>query len=234
MDDKLLALILDYKMTKMEAKAWKVAIMYIQLAKEYFPNDKPYRLGKKDPRKTILFRHCYKLVRESHDLLADHEYRLYITAQLQILKNIECGDCHANLSPNCLVGPKAWKRWLVWKRRFERKSIVQSEEDAGVKTHQVTKIVDELKRGKKFLESKFSELNKKSILDSLNNRALFRWTALGQLSPYYLAISPTVKQWAQSTNTNLLDKFAIDLNYYRSGITQEIENYFRCEFAYDA
>ena len=127
-ETKLLELITEYKMDKAEAKAWKVSILYLQLAQKYFPDYKHYTVGKKDPRKSILFRHCYKLVRERDEQLEDHEYRLYIAAQMQIMKNIDFGTGgQALVNPNCLVGTKAWNRWLLWKKKFFEKATPEQE-----------------------------------------------------------------------------------------------------------
>jgi hypothetical protein len=217
-------------MSKDEAKAWKIAIMYTELAKKYFPDYKHVKIGKGDPRKTNLFRHCYKLVRECDSLLEDYEYKLYITAQLQILKNIDLGENQALVSPNILVGTKAWKRWLVWKKRFNQ-NVKVSEEKPKTTSN---KVFSDLQDTKKFLMSKFSELNKQSIIDSLKNRNIFRWCALGLVTPYYLALSPTVAEWIRETGTNLLESFTIDMSFYRGAVNEELQEYFKSEFPYDS
>lgn len=230
-DTKLLELILDYKMNKEEAKAWKVAIMYIELSKQYFPDYKHYTLwGAKDPRRTSLFKHCYKLVRECDQYLANHEYRLYLTAQFQIMKNIDYGTGGAAfIHPNCIVGVKAWKRWLLWKEKFNK--VVLPLEP--VKVNSTDKVITELANSKRFLESKLKELTKQNILDALESRAMFRWCALGELSGYYLVMSPVVTAWVKSRKVDLLEAFALDMNYYRLGVTQEAVEYFKREFAYE-
>jgi hypothetical protein len=223
--DNLLTLILDYNMTKEEAKAWKIALMYIELTQKYFPNYKHYNLGKGDPRKTSLFRHCYKLVRECDKYLQNNEYRLYVTAQLQVMKNIDFGEGQAFVNPNCLVGPKAWNRWLLWKKSFERLQIRTEVIDV----HSNKKIIKELTDTKKFLVRKFPNLCKQDIVSCLESRALFRWCARGDVSGYYLVLSPLVK----ACNENLLESFAIDLTFYQQGINSDIEAWFNKEFEYE-
>jgi len=229
--DKLLSLILDYKMNKVEAKAWKIAILYMQLAEEHFPDHKRYQIGKGDPRKKSIFKYCYKLIRECDSLLEDFEYRMYIVAQFAVLKNIKTDDLHAHIDPNVLVGPKAWKRWLVWKKRFQNETI-QNHAVAEEKPSE-NKVYGDLREAKKVLESKFSELTKQKIIDSLKNRSLFRWVALSQITPYYLVLSPIVQEWVTETGANLLESFAIDLSYYRSSVTKDVEKFFQDEFAYE-
>lgn len=231
MEDKLLPLIMDYKMDKDEAKAWKIAILYMQLAQKYFPDYNHYRIGKGDPRKTSLFKHCYKLVRETATLLQDYEYRMYISAQFQILKNIVTDGNHALIGPNCLVGAKAWKRWLVWKKRFEQ-TAKNDVETATTKSSE-GKVYEELRDTKKYLAGKFSELTRKNVIDILNNRTLFRWCALGKVSPFYIVLSPVVQTWVNETGADLLEAFNLDLSYYRASVTKDVETFFKTEFAYE-
>lgn len=222
-EENLLQLILDYKMTRAEARAWKIAILYLHLAKKYFPDYEHYKPGKRDPRKTSLFRHCYKLLRET-DL---DDYRLYITAQMQIMKNIDYGTGgHAFIGPNCLTGVKAWKRWLLWRNKFygKIKAIPNAPQ------HSDNKIIAALANTKKFLSAKF-ELTSESITASLNNRNLFRWCALGDVSGYYLVHSPLVSAWCSHNKTNLLEAFAIDLGMFK--VTEESKVYFHKEFNYE-
>lgn len=223
MESNLLALIIDYQMTRTEAKAWKIAILYIYLVRQHFPDYKHYQVCKGDPRRSHLFRHCYKLIREGR--LQDKEYRPYISAQLQILKHIDCGGSHPLISPNCLVGEKAWNRWLVWKKKFHKTSHIKSKEEADVNVSS-KKIINDLIATKQYLISKFTELTEENIINSLKNRNLFKWTVLGFVSPYYLALSPLVNSWGG----DLLESFAIDLSMYKANLTQEVRDFFSNEF----
>ncbi len=231
MEDKLLPLILDYKMNKVEAKAWKISILYLQLAQKHFPDYKHYRVGKGDPRKTSLFKHCYKLVRECDKLLDDSEYRMYIVAQFAVLKNIVSNGEHAHVDPNILVGPKAWKRWLLWKRRFDK--LISQRVTVSAEKSSENKVYSDLRDTRKFLESKFTELTKEKIIDALKSRTIFRWVALSKMTPYYLVLSPAVQSWVTQNKADLLESFAIDLNYYKTSVTKDVEKFFKDEFAYE-
>ena len=230
-ETKLLEMILEHNMSKEEAKAWKVAIMYIELSQKYFPDYKHYTVySAKDPRRTSLFKHCFKLVRECDKYLKPEEYRLYLTAQFQIMKNIDYGTGNtAFIQPNCIVGPKAWKRWLLWKEKFNKLELPQEP----VKVNIGDKLILELEASKRFLESKFKKLTRQNIIDALEGRSLFRWVALGEVSGYYLVLSPIVKSWISSRKVDLLEAFALDMAYYRNEVTPEAEAYFKQEFAYE-
>lgn len=218
--EHLLEKILTYEMTKEEAKAWKIAIIYLKALKEYFPSYRHFQIPKNDPRKSNLFRYCYKLLRETQGKLEFKDYQQYIHAQLQILKNIkledEHGEFHGQITPDALVGEGAWNRWLVWKKKFDHvaKIIVQDE----VNVDDVVK--QDLERTKKFLVAKFEKVDNSVIKETLVNRSLFRWCALGRVSPYFLVLSPTVSKFVEGMN--LLENFAIDLNYYRGRITNRL------------
>lgn len=220
----LLELILEYKMTKPEAKAFKIAIMYTELLKKYFPEYANHTLGRSDPRKTILFKHCYKLLQECP--LQDHEYRLYLTAQFQVLKNINYGTGDAFVSPSCITGEKAWTRWLFWKSRFQR--IQDRPEPPQVNANVV---IRNITKTKEFLQGKFSKLTRKDIYDNMEN--VFKWCVLGEISGHYLALSPIVSYWLEERKIDLLDRFSIDLKHFRNDLTKEVELYFKKEFGHE-
>lgn len=220
-DEAKLEFIFQYKMNKEEAKAWKIAILFINLVNKYFPDYKhQLRIPKKDPRKSELFKHCYKLMKSTD--LQDQEFRIYISAQLQILKAIELKDgIHPLILPSIITGPKAWNRWLLWKRKYDK-----VEYKTEIFTEDTKKIILALKETKSFLMSKF-ELNKQNIEKSLENRTLYRWCALGLISPYFLALSPTINK------DSLLEKFTIDVALYEKNITPEVRQAFKDEFSFE-
>jgi len=61
-----LELIIKYKMNDMESKAYKIALIWQEECRKEIPNEQYIRLKKNsDPRKSILFKHCYKLAKET-------------------------------------------------------------------------------------------------------------------------------------------------------------------------
>ena len=121
MDNKDLERIIKYNMTPEEAKAYKLTIIYRKTAEKVFPDYHHYKVGKGDPRKSTLFKYCYKLIRETEDKLKYSEYRLYIKAQLDVMKAITQNDEYTLINPNCLTGKKAWARGCVWKKHYDAK-----------------------------------------------------------------------------------------------------------------
>jgi hypothetical protein len=225
--DNLLTLILEYKMTKEEACALKLVIIYLQSAQEIFPEYKHYLIPKKrDIRRCELFKYCIKLYRETKDKITFAEYRSYIQAQMIVLKNISVNGTPSLLSPNMLVGEKAWARWKVWQKfSTNTKSVEKEEPKVNIS---VIKLC--LERTKAFMGRNLGELTTDKIKQALNNKAIFRWVATGRMSPYYLIMSPLATEWIENNNINLLS-FGIDVNVYKNNITPEANEYFKGIFA---
>ena len=220
--------ILEFKMTKLEAKAYKLALMWQDSCEREFPNERHTKLRKSgDPRKSNLFKHCYKLARETKGLLPDENYRLYITAQLQILKTQRCGDIHALIEPQILVGDKAWVRWEIWKKHYEKKlSEVRSVEEIGL-TEKESKVGVLLDATKKFLDGK-GLTTYEAMKEKLDDLTMVRWVTTGMVSCYYIVMSPWVEKWLDGRS---FDVFKFDLGVYRPSITPNVEAKFQEMFS---
>lgn len=227
MYNHLLELILEYKMTKEEACALKILVLYLELAHEHFPGSKHYySLPKnKDVRKSELFKYCIKLYRETKDKISFSDYRLYVQAQMMVIKNISVNGATPLFTPSILTGEKAWARWKVW-HKFASHTASQSVEETDVKVRP-TDIFLALDRTKMFLERRLDGLTCDKIKEALKSRAIFRWVAIGQMSPYYLVLSPLAKEWLERSDVNLLT-LGIDVKLYKS--TTEISEYFKKVF----
>src|SRR4051812_22521533 len=99
--------IFQWNMSNDEIEAFKLAVCYEKEYKKIFGstadgqdirrNSLPQ---KNDPRKSNLFRQCWRMRRETRGLIESHEYQTYIVGNLSILKiqngyvgpNTICGD----------------------------------------------------------------------------------------------------------------------------------------------
>jgi len=226
-----LEVIVEYEMDSLEAKAYKLCVIWDALVRKEFPNELFTALRTKgDPRKSNLFRYCYKLIRETLGLIPDEQYRLYITAQLHVLRLQKDGDVHALIDPCILVGDKAWKRWKLWKKYYDRqRNQHKTEEELDIKD-KMSRIQNDLKRTKQFLASQ-EIVSQEGITEKINDLSLIRWISLGKVTPYYAILSP----WISSAvdGKNLEEVFLFDLGVYRKSINDEVTNWFREEFAYE-
>lgn len=223
--------ILKYNMTDEEAKAYKIGLMWEKACNDEFPNERHARLKRNgDPRvKSNLYNHCIKFVREMKGLLPESEYSLFITAQLQILKTLKEGEVHALIGPQILCSPKAWKRWLVWKKYYDRKMAQHPVAEQLATTVNSAKTKAEIDSSYKFMMREFkNEPTFEKIEQRIKDLSLIRWLTNGTISPYYALLSPWVKR---SVGNDVGNALKFDLSSY--SITTEISEYFKNKFEYE-
>jgi len=227
--------ILDHKMSPMEAIAYKISCIFQDSLHATFPETPRGKERKGDPRKTYLFKVCYKLVRHTKDTLEPNQYTLYVKAQLQIIKIIskQTGK-YLNADPSCLIGPKAWKRWLFWKNLYEKQTKRPlSADEAGISINDPEKVKKSLRYDKEFFDQRLKGLTYNEIHAAAQGRSLVRWIATGQVSPYYALLSPVLHKWIAENKLTLDSLLSIDFNLYEPGITPEIRKFFDANFGYE-
>lgn len=218
--------IIRYNMNETEAKAYKIALIWEEECKIEIPKESFVKLKRNtDPRKSTLFKYCYKLIKETKGILKENELKLYIKAQLQILKAIKEENVHALIEPHCLVGDKAWKRWKIWKYKYQKKinRILNSDEiDLSVKD---SKVINELKNALDFLKKMDCV-----VFDKLKSKKenVIRWASNRQISYFYLLLSPWIRKIFGD-----LTQFNFDKVYYQSSINPKIEDFFKQNFKHE-
>lgn len=223
--------ILRFGMTDLEAKAYKISLLWEKIVKKEFPDYQNVKLRKKgDPRKSVLFKYCYKLARETQGILEDKEYKFYILAQLRILRSIKNGDVHALIGPQCLVGDKAWVRWKIWKKEYLKKAnCALTDTEVGVLTPESVIKSDLLATKKFFIEIYNGVPNFDNIQRNIYDRMMIKWVTLGKVSPYYILLSPFVHKICD----NIEEIFKFDPKIYKTSITPNVKTYFEQEFGYE-
>ncbi len=221
-----LQLVLEYQMTKTEAFAYGLALLYIETAKKYFPDYKHYNFTKGDPRKKELFKYCWKLLHETEGKLQPEDYRYYIQAQMAVMKNIRKGDGHPYIHPNCLVGEGAWRRWKLWKKYFDNtKSVIQEEDKDELKV-----VKQALAETHYALTARLGEITKESLTEALESKFLFRLVMLNVVSPYFIVLSPVVQDHVQKKGLNLKD-YGIDQEVWKNRLGSEAEEAYKQLYA---
>jgi hypothetical protein len=189
--DLRLEAIIEYDMNELEAMAYKVNLLWLDKSRKIFPNYRHATMAKGDPRKSLIFKICYKLVRETQGVLANDEYHLYVQAQLDVLRHINSGKSTPLIDPNCLVGEKAWKRWKLWKRRYDAICKKPIDKEIQKSPQAILKALEGIERTKEFLAKTIGgDYTFEKIQECYINKNIFRWINLQKISPYYLAISP--------------------------------------------
>lgn len=204
--------IIIFKMTNQEAKAFRLALLWISLTRKFLPKDASVSvatLPKGDPRKGYLFKMCWKLLRETTGLLKEQDYKYYFAAQLSMLKNIHRDNGHAHVSHNVFVGEKAWVRWKIWKKLFDERicaaDLPQNDDH----------IIDELNRTKVFLQ--------KTAVSKFNIDDLKKWVLSGDVSLIYIELSPVVKKLTIDLSTI----FNYDPSLLKNKLTGRVQDHFQ-------
>lgn len=213
--------IIEYSMTEEQALAYKLGLLWISFSKKVFPDCKAFTSYPKkgDPRNSSLFKYCYKLQKETRGLIDAKEYKLYIMAQLQMLKAIEIGNTHPLISAACMVGDKAWVRWKVWKKKFDNVEKAKTLKEVGLDKADFLTIKTALNQTKKLLDSKIKDEEQFKLMA----RDIERWISVDKVSGFYAALSPWVKRHCCLNE--------IDISYFCANITVEVDTLFRELFA---
>lgn len=218
--------IIRYKMDSAEAKAYKIALMWEDECRRELPGESWVRLKKNsDPRKSLLFKYCFKMAREMKGIIPDAEIQMYIRAQIQVLKSIRHGDVHALVEPHCLVGDKAWRRWKFWKYRYDKRlGLIPTSHEMGIRTPE-GKIKAEIASTLDFLTRMGCVDFEEMAARKENVRC---WHRSGEISSFYVVMSPWMRRiFEEPANLDF------DHLYYRASMTPAAEAYFREAFRHE-
>ncbi len=218
--------IIDFNMTDLEAQAYKCCVLWINLSRKVFPE---YSHGtglpkKGDPRKCSLFKYAYKLVRESQGVIQPDEFKIYIKAQLDMLKAITKESDHPYIEPQILVGDKAWVRWKMWKRHYDAICKRQDLVEAKLDTIPFADVKRQLDQTKELLTGRFEGVPKEEQV-MMGHADMTRWIGIGKVSPFYAILSPWVRKHVKLVN--------LDPSVYERSVTREVTEYFKSTFLYE-
>jgi hypothetical protein len=218
MTDFNLEPIIEFQMTEDEITAYKIGLIWMYISTEMFPNYKhSCRFPKKgDPRKSSLFKYCHTLMTKTKGLIDPKDYKLYIAAQLQMLKAIEIGNAHPFIGPWCLVGDKAWTRWKVWKTKYENIGKTKNLKDVGLDKTNFAEVKTGLDQSSKFIKGKWGILTEENYKAAAKD--IIRYAGLSKISNFYLALSPWANKYCDLSN--------IDLSYYHN-VGEDSKQYFK-------
>jgi len=218
--------IIGYRMDPIEAKAYKIALVWQDECRREIPNE-PYARLKTgaDPRRCLLFKYCYKLAKEMAGIIADKEIPMYVQAQIQMLKSINDGNVHALIEPHCLVGEKAWRRWKLWKSRRDKiMARPRSPSDMSIRPSD--------RKARAEISASMELMSEAGLTDQSSFLArkdeVVRWIRSGRLSGFYATLSPWVREFVRDPSD-----LGVDRMYYRAAATPDIERFFRESFPHE-
>lgn len=222
--------ILDYGMDPLEAKAYKICLLWLDKSRKIFPEYKHTGMRKGDPRKSLIFKVCFTLARKTEGLLDEKDYALYVRAQLEILKHINVNNSHPLIDVQCLLGDKAWKRWKLWKRRYDAVTQKPSEVSQPVGPGEEKALLG-FEQTKDFLTKTLGAApGLEKYRECVINKNLFRWINLGKISPYYVAVSPHI---AAVVSHEDLKRCNFDPGVYKPCITERVMQRFKELFSHE-
>lgn len=221
--------ILQYKMTSVEADVYKLCLIWEEESKRLFPEQYLARIPNAgDPRKSHLFRHCWKMLRETRGILAEADRKLYVIANLVGVKVY-----NGRIDPNILCGDQAWKRWKIYKWLYEKK-LAEKNGEAPKPNPATTspKLFWELEMTKKFLHEKCDgEVTEAKIKEFVDSGIFKLWTLRGKVSPFYIVQSPFLHKHVNIQQ--LGEQCWFNPSLIRSKIGEDVATYFQQEFSYE-
>lgn len=172
--------IIEYKLDQQQIQAYRLVDLWNSILQEQIPEQyKQKKTINGDPRKTNLFRYCYKLVRETQGLLEESEYKSYFLAQIVTMKTYQ-----GLINPQILVGDKAWKRWKYWKYKTDKVKTQTLKIQENTYSPKFYEIKAELQRTKDFLIYKFGNIPK-----DISQSEIKKWYFFDKVSGYFLKIN---------------------------------------------
>jgi len=211
--------IITWKLSEDETKAYKLALLWTKLLNKHLPQThKRFGFPKGDPRKTFVFRTCWKLMRETRGILKEENYESYLLAQIFALESISKDGIHASITSWNITGEKAWNRWKWYKRRLEQ--------DRPMAILTESYLRSELKRTKSFFSERFVKLPE---LGEFSLQNLKEWYSNGDISPIYIMLSPVAKHLLDG----VYSKLGFDPKLYEGRIPAVIQDYFHKEFEHE-
>lgn len=231
--------VFEWNMTNDEISVYKIALLYQEQYVKIFGDKidgQAIRINtlpkKTDPRKSSLFRYCWKLRRETRGLLEGHEFKHYLLGNLTLLR-ITSDRTGSPITPMSVTGDKGWIRYKIWKRKYDEKlAEVSATQPPPSVSGTSPKIIHEIDRNKKFLFEKCDGVPTAAKIKEFVDSGIFKfWVMTGKVSHYYCVLSPYM---AVATDiTEFADKCNFSANLIREKCTPEVQNYFKHEYTHE-
>lgn len=225
--------IFDWDMTSEEAEVYKIAVLYEKTFKKVYGDEADGATRRKnslpmrgDPRKSSLFRNCWRMRRETKGLLEPSEYQTYVTGNVTVMKVM-----NGRITPSVICGDKAWLRYKIWKRKMDaKKDEVAAEHEPSAAVN--PKLIQQIDRTKKFLFEKCGGDPSIEKMKVFVESGMFKfWVASGKVSTIYVVLSPYVSRLCD------LDGLAKDCSFSRAVFEElcvgPIRRYFSEEFSHE-
>lgn len=188
-------LIARYSLVGLEARAVRLMHEWCSAVEKMLPGHAKPSVGRGDPRRTHFFKVCYKMCRETEAFIPESEHPLYVRAQIDILRSIKLRKGHANVDVVCLAGDRAWRRWKVWKKKYDGLVAMRTPKaDERVPKAPMPKVSAALRKTREYLRrSGRLPMTPDSAAAMRSDGSLAVALNAGLVSPYYLVLSPSCR-----------------------------------------
>jgi hypothetical protein len=192
---------LELGLNQDETLAYQLSCQWFELTRKILPNYCHPRIARKgDFRKSIVFKHMLKFVKENKDTLAGFQFVLFIRAQLEIVHKLQKEGKRILVDPSLLHGDKSKARWAVWKKLVKEKRQTTKVAYAYIKSNVISEFELTLKTIKDLLKDDVSIEN--YIKESPN---ILRFVILKKISPLYVVCSLWVKRLPEQIKIDIID-----------------------------
>lgn len=185
--------ITKYSLVGLEARAVRLMQLWSDTVSKMLPGHAKPSAPKGDPRRTHAFKVCYKMCRETEAFICESEHGLYVRAQIDILRSIKLKNGHANVDVVCLAGDRAWRRWKVWKKKYDSLVCMRTpKSDDHVPRAPMPKVAAALRKTREYLRKTGRlPMTAESMESMRSDGSLAVALNAGMVSPYYLVLSPS-------------------------------------------
>lgn len=180
-------------MTPKETLAYQCCLIYEHFSNIIFPKYRHSKLPSKgDPRKCMLFKHCYKMIAMLDGELEKKYYPFFIRSQFDIFKKIfDATKVCPLITPAIISSKKAISRWNVWKYYNEKIKNIKTENNT-VNAEQ-SLLLNEFAKTLDFIHVNSDIFNSlESFLKYQDD--IYKFVLLKKISPYYICLSPWIAQ----------------------------------------
>lgn len=216
-----------FGMTEDERRAYYYSLLYLKLAREMFPGWRHGNVRRGDPRKSELFRYAWRFLDETAGKLDPKDREAFVRAQLTIFKAHDNPEAPPLVSPNCLVGPKAWNRWLVWQRERAKDANAAKLTEARPVAPET---VAALRATRDFFVSRGIDTAEK-VRAALDSGEIGRWVRVGRVSGCYVILSPVVDRWLGGRAAS--DVFGAGVTAWHPRVDDHARDLFRRGFPHE-
>jgi len=191
---------LELNFTEEEVLAYQLVCAWVDLTQKLLPtytHQKIARTG--NIRKSIVFKHMLKFVRENNNKFKGFQFIIFMRAQLEIAKKLISEGKRVLVDVSLLHGEKAHVRWAVWKKLITKNRQTQK----AVYSYGETSLTAEFDKTFKTIMLLLGEdiTIEKYTLESPN---ILKFTILKRISPLYVLCSKWIQKLSDPIKTDIL------------------------------